>query len=304
MDKKNLVKKFEDAGLMLELSNQPIAGGKANTGVVQMDIRRRTHGSRREEWFILYPGDQDGTVIEVLNADKDLAQLLLMVKEPKTTFEITISKANYDASQRDGARRKPKLLRRTKTGMCVIEQSTDAQTHFYLMGVDERQLFMAEVRPPVTTVKNAHDRLRATTITTADIKKGEAIRQGEWFFVKATADENRAITESIRGVRKANLGEKYWAQAAVKTKTSIGEAMKVAQGNPHTCDEIIEIVQTEANKMTLGHGWPIRSRGEIFVRGAVRHKDHKTIVLAGWHKVIRNQEVSTQRQRLGMSWID
>jgi hypothetical protein len=37
--------------------------------------------------------------------------------------------------------------------------------------------------------------------------------------------------------------------------------------------------------------WDVRVRGAgVYVQGRVRHKDHKTIVLDGWHHVHMNTE--------------
>ncbi|MGA7496337.1 MAG: hypothetical protein WBX00_06360 [Isosphaeraceae bacterium] len=40
----------------------------------------------------------------------------------------------------------------------------------------------------------------------------------------------------------------------------------------------------------------LRNAG-VYVRGRVRHADHKTIVLHGWHRVLMNTEGEAQARR-------
>ena len=54
----NLVRRFAGAGLKLVLSDVPIVGGLGGRGansIVQIDIQRKANGSRREEWFRIFP---------------------------------------------------------------------------------------------------------------------------------------------------------------------------------------------------------------------------------------------------------
>ncbi len=83
-------------------------------------------------------------------------------------------------------------------------------------------------------------------------------------------------------------------------------------GKPHLCEEIVrqggELVYlaagypqgvTESERMRLMNRnpklrhlhWVAQRRNpSVFVRGRVRHPDHKTIVLNGWHQVLMNTE--------------
>jgi hypothetical protein len=45
-------------------------------------------------------------------------------------------------------------------------------------------------------------------------------------------------------------------------------------------------------------GWRMMRRNpDVFVRGKVRHADHKTIVLHGWHQVFMNTEGQSRAMR-------
>jgi len=123
----------------------------------------------------------------------------------------------------------------------------------------------------------------------AEIEGRTAIRQGEWFFV-----------------REPGLDEKG---AAILRNEPLSRG---AGSKPHMCEEMIrrggEIVMlnrrypaglslTEFERLVAGNeearkwGWNRMVRdAEVYVRGEVRHRDHKTIDLDGWHRVYMNRE--------------
>ena len=44
--------------------------------------------------------------------------------------------------------------------------------------------------------------------------------------------------------------------------------------------------------------WRVMTRdANVYARGRVRHADHKTIVLHGWHQVVMNTESQAQAMR-------
>jgi hypothetical protein len=58
----------------------------------------------------------------------------------------------------------------------------------------------------------------------------------------------------------------------------------------------------------LAHGWPVQAN-DVFIRGCVRHVDHKTVRFNNWRKVIRNYEGSTTNSTVGLRaggvmWVD
>jgi hypothetical protein len=53
-----------------------------------------------------------------------------------------------------------------------------------------------------------------------------------------------------------------------------------------------------------GLGWRSMTRdAEVYVRGAVRHPDHKTVELDGWHRVYMNRE-RFARNALQVAFLD
>lgn len=52
------------------------------------------------------------------------------------------------------------------------------------------------------------------------------------------------------------------------------------------------------NPKTNGWGWrTMRRNPGVYVRGRVRHADHATITLSGWHRVVMNTEGQSRAMR-------
>ncbi len=90
-------------------------------------------------------------------------------------------------------------------------------------------------------------------------------------------------------------------------------------GKPHVCEEVVrqggllvyissqhpngltemQRVRLTSRRPELRHlHWVAQRRNPtVFVRGRVRHPDHKTIVLNGWHQVLMNTETESIAMR-------
>jgi len=273
----NLVKGFERAGLKVEVTNTPFTRGTGGEDVFGMDIDRRIKGNRRTEIFRIYPGHDSNRVL-VQGTDAEKGQLVLMVHEKRRPFETLIYKSRIPDRPKN-------TIRETKKHWVVREYTPENKRHF-LMGVDERQLFIAQLPKAVSTVRDAHNCLKAPTVWTAEGKqKGRTFRQGEWFFLNTTDTEKKEIEKAVE-------------MGLMKRKESIGAHAGRAGGNPHIAEELVVLGGTP-----LSHGFPMRQRPEVFVRGNIRHVDHKTLKIRQWRKVIANTE-SNQGRMEGVSWID
>ena len=171
----------------------------------------------------------------------------------------------------------------------------------FLCGFDEWHWFVAAITG--TTVPEAKDSLMPRTVREVVERAGwrhgdfhrrhtsAFIRQGEWFFVPAGID-----VDPLRIRRGEPL-------------------VRPGGGKPHIVDELVrgtgEMVWhhtshapngfTDAQRAALPtevrreSGWTrrmqVRETGSVLARGAVRHPDHATIYLAGWHRVYINSEV-------------
>lgn len=267
-----LVTRFAKADLPLALAGTPIASGRgSNAEIVQLDIERR----RRAERFRLWRGHADNRV-EALGVDRSLRQLVLLVDEPRRRFELEISPwGRVDPSMRvvrkEGRRR-------------WIEQWTPARKRHFLCGMDEAHLFIAELPRGVSTVRDAHAALRNPALDALERRAdGRTIRQGEWFFIPLSVNEEALIEGAA-------------SQRVVHRRAGIAQAARLRRlGRPHVADEVF-FVREDDPRRDLPRG--------IFVRGAVRHPDHKTLVFRHWSRVLANTEASSGAPVEGVYWVD
>ncbi len=271
----SLASDFEHAGLPLELRTIALSldAWEQASDIVQMDIAagpvkrrsaRRTMITNRERYRI-YPGHSTN-VLEVLDVDAASNQLVLRVDEPVRSFDVRLSvgASSPDVDAPDDVAR--------------IETSGFAR-HF-LLGMDEAHLFIAQLPRLATSVARARAVLRPAELDALEVRSPRpTIRQGEWFFVpQADEDERRVDTLARKSYR-------------VHRKVGIAEAAGILRvGRPHVADEIVVIPEPSGARST-------------FVRGAVVHPDHRTIVLRAWHQVIPNTE-HIEAPLPGIDWYD
>lgn len=192
--------------------------------------------------------------------------------------------------------------------LLLMSRGTDGK-HKFLCGHDERHWFVAAVpeRAAASTVKTAFEALKPPAVRFAldrekvkpknrNRRRNEAfLRQGEWFFVP--------------------IGNRSFSELLILRN----EPLRRGGGQPHICEELIrtggEIVYvspehqaglTETQFRTLvsrkpekrNLPWTTQRRNPaVCVRGKVRHADHKTIVLNGWHQVLMNTETDAEAMR-------
>jgi hypothetical protein len=276
-----------------------VGGG---SDIVQIDIQRhRSAGSRRHEYFRIFPGADDNR-IEVVGTDKTISQLVLMVHEaprdftmdvPWSRFADIVGQAGWvETLARNLQVRAADIVvrqgRRTVLGVSTRRRTPGEKRHF-LMGVDERQLFVAQLTRGCSTVRDAHASLKTNTVSIAEGQGIKATRQGEWFMLESTPEELFEIEAGLRKKlitveRNVPIGP-FTVMGGVR-----GPRVRQGQGNPHTADELI----------VLPNAGP-RGR-DIFIRGRVRHVDHATVKFASWVKVIRNSEANAAASSVG--WVD
>jgi hypothetical protein len=269
-----LARRFADANLRAEVIERPVQAASLRTpgaravDVVQMAIL----GKGRDEWFRIWPGARTNRV-EAEGIDRELRQLVLLVHEPVRTFAEQISKRRA-VIDRD----KVKVVAESLY-FVWIERRTDARKRHFLCGRDERQLFICQLPRAVTTVRDAHEVLRAPVVT---LPKDKVVRQGEWFFLEPSVKDLAALATALRELR-----------TIIRTRVSIGG------GHPHVADEYVVV--------------PVKRRGKeaveriVLVRGRVRHVDHDTVYLPSWAKVVRNAEPVADdgvARMDGIRWID
>ncbi len=215
---------------------------------------------RRRERFVIDVFDDPGAQVRILDLRPDARHLLLMV--------------------------------RSRGGVSK-----------YLMGHDERHWFVAAI-PEDARVRNVPDAMEA--LKPAGVRSRQAalgakakdrnrrlqtayVRQGEWFFLPIPEMEADDCDVHRR------------------------EPISHGRNKPHLCEELVRkggrsvwvhpvwapsgISDEERRAMTLEHPERAKARweprvadAEVYVRGYVRHPDHKTVHLKVWHRVLPNTE--------------
>lgn len=236
-----------------------------------VDRRSRLFGSSPAEQLLRLNvlRDGDGEYFEISNANNK--QLLILDVQPKDRHLLLM--------ERDG-KKKPK----------------------FLLGHDERHWFVAGIpeSKPVSNVRDAKLALKPDAVVEAergmktskrDLRHNKARhRQGEWFFVPD----------------KSFCPPKGWRHPVMKNEPLV----RSRGGKPHFCEELYrsggEIVYVARGydaglneeqykaldkKTRESRNWNVMKRDmDVWVSGAIRHPDHATLVLDGWHRVYSNTE--------------
>jgi len=246
-----LLERFQEAGLALSVNRDQRRGVRGD--VFSMSVERAGKGDG--ERFVMFPGNTER--LEVLDASPVVKQAVLLVKEPERAFTQRV----WD--------------RATRSWVMHTER-TPGETRRYLVGMDERSYFMAELPRAVTTVKEAHRALRPGEVVDWESRREnrgrKAVRQGEWLFLPLAPSEARELDNRI-----------------ARRMTVVREKARIPgrPGKPHV-----------AGRLAVERG----EKGDVvYAQGPVRHADHGTVHLNAWHRVVANLEVRRERQG---TWID
>jgi hypothetical protein len=195
---------------------------------------------------------------------------------------------------------------RDEQALLLLVRHGEAKSKF-LCGFDERHWFVAAVpesAPNITSVVSAKDALQPTAVRerVARVRPKDRfrrrnaayVRQGEWFFEPAGAlvvDELDVLHNEplSRGWGKIHRLELAYRRG--------GETVYVSPQFP------TGLTRAEFDALSPRHqrdGGPWREMvrdPELYAKGAVRHPDHDTIRLYGWHRVLMNTEREARAMR-------
>lgn len=255
MDTNLLDIKFARMGARLKVADRPPRRTRT-AGVISLDVQ----ADRKGEFFeiVRQPGaEAEIAVLDVQPADR---HLLLLVREGK-------------------------------------EKSK------FLCGHDERHWFVAGIpeNAPVGTVRQAKEALKPAEVQSAQARKGlkakarsrrknaAYVRQGEWFFLP---DADMAVDEKLilrdEPLTRGNGGKPHWADFCYRTG---GEMVYVCSRHPNGVTVAQYKVILAGNSKAKGWRWrTMRRNPGVYVKGRIRHADHATITLHGWHRVLMNTE--------------
>ncbi len=154
----------------------------------------------------------------------------------------------------------------------------------YLLGHDERHWFAAAV--PGENVRDV--RTAITSLRPVEAAGENVVRQGEWFFVPvagfapARFEINRNEPLSRGAGSKPHFCEELVRQSGVVVMVNSAFPTGITLSEYERF-----MVQPEYRRM---HWRRMVRDAEVFARGRVRHSDHKTVYLNGWHRVYMNRE--------------
>jgi hypothetical protein len=185
--------------------------------------------------------------------------------------------------------------------LVLLVRSDGAKSKF-LCGHDERHWFVAaipEAARGVTSVESAKAALQPPIVASLagrlprkrrfDRRNEAYLRQGEWFFVPAP--NLRAEPWQIR--RNEPLaragGTPHVLREAVRRG---GQPIYVGNGGAISAVVWAKLDERRRRGYTLMHRDP-----ELYARGSVRHPDHATVMLRGWHRVVMNTEQGAKAMR-------
>jgi hypothetical protein len=231
-----------------------------------VDIRKDGHGP----FFDVLLGPDVEREVEVLDVQPGQRHLLLLIREPHGRRE---------------------------------------EKHKFLCGHDERDWFAAAVPEAsgVATVRTAMEALKPPEVLTAQARQGlkvrhrnrrhnkAFIRQGEWFFIPEPdlVVDPKLVLHSEPLAR--GHGKPHWAEFLHRS----------GGVNVYVCFEFPQGISESAYRRVIAENpakkrlpWRVMRRdAAVYVQGKIRHPDHKTVKLNGWHRVVPNTESQASSMR-------
>jgi hypothetical protein len=180
----------------------------------------------------------------------------------------------------------------------------------FLCGHDESHWFVAGIpeSAPVGTVRQAKEALKPVEIQTAQARQGLRAnarnrrknaayrRQGEWFFLPVAemiVDEKLVLHDEP--LARGDGGKPHWAEFCYRTG---GETVYVCSRYSNGVIGLLYKAILAGNPKANSWGWrTMRRNAGVYVRGRIRHPDHATIRLHGWHRVLMNTEGQSKAMR-------
>jgi len=174
----------------------------------------------------------------------------------------------------------------------------------FLCGHDERDWFVAVVPKRVSTVRDAKQALMPAEVwkearklppgATSNRRNSVFVRQGEWFFVPVDRDIPEQLILKNEPLQRTPGSKPHVCEELYREN---GELVYLVGGRAYTEEEYRERKLAD-KRFGRRRGVQTRVRNpHIYARGYVRHADHSTVHLKGWHRVHINAELSFEQTR-------
>ena len=173
----------------------------------------------------------------------------------------------------------------------------------FLLGFDERHWFTAGIEGAVSTVRDAKQSLLPEPIREqvmhlparkVDNRRNAVfIRQGEWFFIPI----NRSFPDS-RIHRNEPIQRTAWSKPHICQELCRdgGELVYIVGGIERTAENFEALKKRNPALVRRSARMMVRNP-DVYVRGYIKHEDHATVKLGGWHQVFINNEHATSSIR-------
>jgi hypothetical protein len=189
------------------------------------------------------------------------------------------------------------------------DQPKELQKQKFLCGHDERAWFVAAVPNTggVSTIRTAMEALKPRAVRAMQTRlevpfrernrrRNEAfIRQGEWFFTPTPGFRpGRAVVLHNEPIRRGN-GKPHICEFLCRMG---GEVVYVSPQYPNGLTEVQYQRLIQRNFTLAKLQWRMMRRNpDTYVKGRIRHPDHKAVVLNDWHWVAMNTESQAPAMR-------
>jgi hypothetical protein len=188
--------------------------------------------------------------------------------------------------------------------LLLVRESSEKSK--FLCGFDERHWFVAAVPESASAVRgvaSAKDALQPEAVREAVSRvrprdrfrrrNTAYVRQGEWFFLPqwALVVNGKDILRNeplTRGRGKDHVLEFAFRRG--------GETVFVNEAHPGGISAA-EFELLSRSQQRSGRWRQMVRDPELYAKGSVRHPDHNTIVLHGWHRVLMNTEQGARAMR-------
>jgi len=185
----------------------------------------------------------------------------------------------------------------------------------FLCGRDESHWFVAAIpeRAEVRSVQDALNALKPAEVWESirlhnlphsqwNLRRTAAfVRQGEWFFIPRPREDDRNHDVRRREPLSRGLGSQlHWCEEVFRLGgQDVWVSERFSRG---LTDEQYRALPPERRNRS---SWRRMTRGATaFARGWVRHRDHATITLDGWHEVVMNTESQATTMRQQVVFLD
>jgi hypothetical protein len=219
--------------------------------------------------------DNIGEFFEIRTAPGSTQEIVVLNAQPREKHLVLLSR-QFDTSGQVQAKQK------------------------FLCGRDEKHWFVAAIpeNEPVSSVASAKAALKPEAVRERERAWGVSqeesfrrknvnyVRQGEWFFLpEREVTMNPLLIRRNEPLSRGNGGKAHIAEQCYRTG---GETVYVSAKYPTGISAAAYRRLPESERK---QGFRTMQRdAAVYVRGAISHRDHKTIELNGWHRVFMNTE--------------